>query len=64
MTSVTVSLIGLSGTQIGQTDVITSLIGSSISSSTFLGSQIGDSATVPPKEDKTELQVLRGHNSD
>jgi hypothetical protein len=53
-----------SGTQIGQTDVITGLTGSSISSSTFLGSRVGDSDIIPPEKDETELQVLMGHNFD
>jgi hypothetical protein len=64
LTGVTVGLTSLSGTQISQTDVITGLTSSSIFSSTSLGSRVGDSATVPPKEDKTKLQVLRGHNFD
>jgi hypothetical protein len=64
LTDITVSLTGLSGTQNGQTDVLTSLTDSSISNSTSLGSRFGDSATAPPKEDKTELHALRGHNFD
>jgi hypothetical protein len=63
LTGITVGLTGLFGTQIGQTDVQTSLIGSYAFDSTFFGPQVGDSTTVP-LEDKAELQVLRGYDFD
>jgi hypothetical protein len=62
--SITISLNGLFGTQIGQTDVQIGLTGSDIFDSTFLDPQVGGSATVPLEEDKAELQVLRRYDFD
>jgi hypothetical protein len=64
LTGITVSLTDLSGTKIGQTDVQICLTSSCVFDSTFLGPQVGDSATVPLEEDKVHLQVLRGYDFD
>jgi hypothetical protein len=42
--------------------VQTGLTDSCVFDSTFLDPQVGDSATVTPKEDKAKLQVLRGYD--
>jgi hypothetical protein len=52
---ITVGQTSLSGTQIGQTNVQTGLTNSYAFNGAFLGPQVGDSATVPLKEDKAEL---------
>jgi hypothetical protein len=59
LTGVIVGLTGLFVIEIGQTNVQTGLIGSSISDISFLGPQIYDLTIVPLEEDKPNCNICR-----